>query len=120
LDVEHVGVWDLRPVGDVGTHRRQRVAHLAGTPLTCVELEVAGARVVDDRVAVDVVERPLFRHEARRLPDDHAELHLPVEGFLPARAENRLAWIEDGVGPFGEYRRLLGYAAARLRRLAPV
>src|SRR5437773_2057734 len=85
-----------------------------------MELDVAGARVVDDRVAVDVVERPLFRYEARRLSDDHAELHLPVERLLATGTEDGLAAIEDGVVPLGEDRRLLGNGAARLRRVVLV
>ena len=45
-----------RAVGDIGADGRQRVSHLPGAPLARVELEVAGAGVVDDGVAIDVVE----------------------------------------------------------------
>src|SRR5881628_2441890 len=69
--------------------------------------EVAGAHVVDDRVAPDVVERPLLRHEARGAPDHDAELDLPVEHAGAAGSQDRLARIEDRVRPLREDRRLL-------------
>src|SRR5262249_42096277 len=78
-ELEDVGVRNLAAVGDVRTDRRKRLRDLPGHPLTADELEVASADVVDDRVAGDIVQRLLPRHEARGASDDHAELDLPVE-----------------------------------------
>src|SRR2546430_13311986 len=44
---------------------RSRLEDLAGHPLGGEELEIACARVVDDRVAPHVIQRRLLRHEAR-------------------------------------------------------
>src|SRR5437016_2123324 len=114
LQLEDVGIGNLRPVRDVRPHRRHRVADLARGPLAGDELEVAGADVVDVRVARDVVERALARHEARGPADDDAELHFPVELLRSARTQNRLARIENGGVPLREDGRLLGDRLAGL------
>src|SRR6266852_4426395 len=114
LELEHMGVRDLCPVRDVRAYGGQRIAHLAGAPLARVELEITGARVVDDGVAENIVEGLVLWDEARGLADDHAQLDLPVEGLLPAGPEDGLARVQDGIVPLREDRRLLGHGVPRL------
>src|SRR6266511_3517033 len=101
-------------------HRGQRVTDLSGAPLARVELEVASAGVIDDGVAINVVEGLLLRDEARSFADDQTQLHFPVERFLASWPENRFARIEDRVVPLGKDRGLLGGGVTRLLRMVPV
>ena len=78
-ELEGVGVGDLGPVGDPGTHGREAVAGLAGHPLRGDHLEVPRADVVDDHVAPDVVERALGGDVPRLASHHEAELDLVVE-----------------------------------------
>src|SRR5207253_10612830 len=101
-------------VGEAGPGRRAGLAHLPLGPLARHELEVAGADVVDDRIAEDVVEGLLAGDVARRAPDDDAELDLPVELLAAPRPEDGLARVEDRVAPLREHRRLRRHRHARL------
>src|SRR5438270_911808 len=113
-------ISDLLAISEVRPHGRRGLEDLARHPLARDELKIARARVVDDRVAPDVVERGVARHVARRAADHDAELHLPVELAAAARAQDRIARADDRGAPFGEDRRLLRDRLARLERMIPV
>src|SRR3989442_918041 len=106
--LEDVRVRDLVPIRDVRTDRREGLGDLPGHPLAPDELEVAGAHVVDDRVAPDVVQRLAYPDEPGAAADHHPELDLPVELLRASGPEDRLARIEDRVRPLRKDRRLLG------------
>src|SRR3954447_13779594 len=63
----------------IGAHRAVGVQRLADQPLLVDALQVPGGEVVDDRVAPDVVERPLPADAAPAAADDHAQLGLVVQ-----------------------------------------
>ena len=119
-ELQDVRVRHFLAIGEAGPERREGLAHLALRPLARHELEVAGAHVVDDRIAEDVVEGPLPGDVARRAPDDDAELDLPVELLAAPRPEDRLARVEDRVAPLREHGRLRRHRHARLLGVVPV
>ena len=115
---------DLVRRDEHGADRQERVAALRAQPLAVallalaegggVALPVAGADVVDDDVARDVVHRRRLRHAARRPADDDAQLHLEVQGVGAGRADDRLAVADDRVGELREQHRPVRRRAAAL------
>ena len=126
---EGLGVRDLVGGHEHRAHRQERVGALGAQPLAVADLAlaeggrdalpVAGADVVDDHVARDVVERVRARDPVRPRADDDAELDLEVEGVGALRPDDRLAVGDDRVGELREQERPGRRRAGRLRPRAP-
>ena len=128
-EAEGLGIRDLVGGDEDRAHRQERVGALGAQPLAVADLAlgegrrdalpVAGADVVDDHVARDVVERVRARDPSGPRADDDAELDLEVEGVGALRPDDRLAVADDRVGELREQERPGRQRAGRLRRRAP-
>ena len=97
-------------VTSTGPDGRERVEGLAGHPLLAglVELPVASRDVVPDRVAADMLERPLARDVPPAPADHDDQLCLVVDLLADSGQDNRLAVANQGGRVLAEENRLAG------------
>jgi len=77
-------------------------------------LVVAHRDVVGDRVARDVLERPLARHAPGPLADHHGDLALVIDRLAFGRERNVVVWAGQRRGELGEQHRVVGVLALGL------
>ena len=101
-DVEVVGVGDFVGGDDGGAEGAEGVEALCHGPLGGGELDIAGADVVEDGVAEDVVMPVFFRDAAAGLSDDDRELNLVIGLLGERRDADGLFGSDDGGWEFGK------------------
>jgi hypothetical protein len=98
LDVEGVGIGDFVGGSDGGTDGGEGGEGFSKSPLRGRELDVAGADVVDDGVAEDIVHGGGFRNLIARFADDEGELGLVVWLGAEFGKNDWCVGADDGAG----------------------
>ncbi len=119
-DVERVRIGDFVGANNVRTYRRECVEALADGPLRCGELHIAGAHVIHNRVAENVI-LPIRCGYVLRAPADYnRELSFIIRLLGRSGEHDRIAWSDDCIGKFREDRRRRWNLHLRLDRMVAI